>query len=531
LFIFGKWYDLPNLYIFNLMATLALLYLSATYFIAGQWKKEAEATSLVAHLLLPFSTLAVVFTSLQTNLSLYNPEVVWVGFLATAFYVIAYLIKKEVVWAVVAQIVFPFVAFITAKWAGLTTLQSFYCLEIVVVAYLMLAYIAKEFKKSQESQALIITALTLAAGLFLLSIPNEFTAFHQTIFAALPAVYGLAAVYISDNDSYLYYNFAAITIAVYLYFHELLGLQDKNYVLGLAYLALTIVFYAIALLTKERRRAFNAFIYATIFNAALGSIFTSLEPKYFLVGNLIAAGLFLDAAFRFKKYELLYFSNAAFFVGLWSTLRIFDTRIANYPLFFAGLSYSFYVISQLLPEKFRDFYRLTALVGIGANTIIFGLFGQGETASTSYQSAYQTTATTSLATGMERNALLSSYAATFLYAIDAALIKNAALGYFASAVGMFTYLWQMKYLGVTETQVYTLPLGLYFMVLAYLQRIAGRLSTRDLLDYAGLFFLLIPTLFQSFGSESAKYALLLGIEGVAVFGLGTKAASDPLQVS
>ena len=281
-FIFGKWQGWSNLYLFNILAGLALVYLAATYFIPTEHKKESEATSLVAQILLPFSVAATFLTSLQAG-SPYQFEVVLAGFIASLFYILAYFISREISWAVVAEIIFPFVIFTTARWLGLTTLQSFYCLEIVVVAYLTLSYVAREFKKVQESQTLIITALAFAAGLFLLGFPNDFSAFHQTLLATLPAVYSLAAVYISDNDSYLYYNFAAITIAVYLYFHELLGLQDKNYILGLAYLALTVIFYAIALLTRERRTAFNAFIYATIFNAVLGSIFTAPEAKYFQV--------------------------------------------------------------------------------------------------------------------------------------------------------------------------------------------------------------------------------------------------------
>ena len=521
IFIFGKWLELPNLYIFNILAALALVYLATTYFIPSSQKKETEATGLVAHILLPFSALAVIFTSLQITGSLYKPDVVLTGFLATTFYILAYFIRKEITWAVVAQVIFPFVSFITARWLGLSTLDSFYCLEVVVVAYLILSYVARELKKEQESQTLIVIALSFAAGLFILTFPNEFSAFHQTIFAVLPAIYGLAAVYISDNDNYLYYNFAAITISVYLYFYELLGLQDKIYILGLAYLALTIIFYTIALITQGRKTAFTAFIHATIFNAALGSIFTAAEPKYFLVGNLIAAGLFLDAALRFKKHELIYFSNGMAYVALWSGLRIFDTRVANYPLFFAGLSYFIYAVSTTLPKILGDLYRLTGLVGIGANTIVFGLFGQGGTVEATYHSSSYTNQPPMISHELERNALISSYAATFLYIFDAALTKMASFGYFASAVGMFTYLWQMKYLGVTETQAYTLPLGVYFMVLAYLQRIGGRPAARNLLDWVGLFFLFVPTLFQSFGDAGAKYALLLGVEGVVVFGLGT----------
>jgi len=516
-FVFGKWQYLNNLYIFNIIGSLSLLYMAVTYWLAQNWKKEAETTTLVAHVLLPFSVAATVFTAGEAG-SIYTSGVVAAGVLASLFYILAYFIRRELMVAVVAQVVFPVTVFITARWLSLTTLQAFYILEAVVAGYLMLSYLVRKVYQ-QESQTLIITALAFAAGLFVLSFPNEFSAFHQTVLAAIPAVFGLAAVYISDNDSYLYYNFAAIVISIYLYFHDLLGIGDKPHLIGAAYLAVTLIFYFCALITQGRKSAFNAFIHATIFNAALASVFTAQRPAYFLLANLAAAGLFLDSALRFKKAHLIYFSNAMVFVGLWSALRIFDARLAYYPLYFAGLSYAFYSVSQVLPEGFKNFYRLTALVGSGATVALFGLISQSEPGGYySYSQGRYVKET--MFNDLERNALMSSYAATFLYAFDATLVKNAALGYFASAVGMFTYLWQMKFLGVSETQAYTLPLGVYFMVLAYLQRISGKFANRDILDYVGLFFLLFPTLIQSFGDSGAKYALLLGLEGVVVLALG-----------
>ena len=62
------------------------------------------------------------------------------------------------------------------------------------------------------------------------------------------------------------------------------------------------------------------------------------------------------------------------------------------------------------------------------------------------------------------------------------------------------------------------------MTLAYLQRMKGSLSNQDLLNYVGLFILLVPTFMQSFGVDGAKYALLLGVEGIVIFSLGNSLA-------
>ena len=62
------------------------------------------------------------------------------------------------------------------------------------------------------------------------------------------------------------------------------------------------------------------------------------------------------------------------------------------------------------------------------------------------------------------------------------------------------------------------------MTLAYLQRMKENLSNQDLLNYVGLFILLVPTFMQSFGVDGARYALLLGVEGIVIFSLGNSLA-------
>jgi hypothetical protein len=516
LFLTGKYLYIGTSPILIFIQILTIVYLSVSYFLAKYLKKEAEYISLAAHFLMPVSAISTALLVAFSG-SIYTAELVLAGFFATAFYFLAYFVNKDNSFAVLAEIILPLTVFVGARWLNFSTLSSFYVLEVVLTCYLIIAFTVRRIRKV-ETQTLTITALTFAASLFLLSLVNGFSPFHQTIFAAIPAIFGLSAIYISGKYEYLYYNFAFINIAVYLYFNELLGLSDKMYIVGLAYMSLAIIFYFISTITKGRKGAFEAFIQVTIFNALLGSVLTSYKPEYFLIANLIAAFLALDASFRYKQHGLIYVSNLMFYFALWSILRVFDARTIYYPLFFTGLSYALYAVSAILPENINAFYRYSGLIGIGVNTLIFGILGQDN--QRSYYDFHSGSMHYIKETLLERSALISSYAATFLYSLDAMRIKKAAFGYFASAVAILTYLWQMKYLGFTETQTYTLPLGLYFMVLAYLQKKSGKREISSLLDYTGLFILFIPTLFQSFGPLGAKYALLLGIEGVIVFALG-----------
>jgi hypothetical protein len=122
---------------------------------------------------------------------------------------------------------------------------------------------------------------------------------------------------------------------------------------------------------------------------------------------------------------------------------------------------------------------------------------------------------------MEKYSLISSYAAFLLFSFDAFSKNSGAFGYAESAIGMVTYLWQIHFLGITNSQYYTLAIGLYFLVLSYLRRKARDPNIKQLFDIIGTFFLIVPTWFQSLGADGLIYAFILGICGATllVFGI------------
>jgi hypothetical protein len=79
---------------------------------------------------------------------------------------------------------------------------------------------------------------------------------------------------------------------------------------------------------------------------------------------------------------------------------------------------------------------------------------------------------------------------------------------------MGTFLWQVNYLGVTESLVYSVALGLYFMALAFSRKIKDDFDGQKLLDGIGLFILLLPPTVSSFGENAVKYSATLGVAGI-----------------
>jgi hypothetical protein len=516
-FIVGSWLSLSALPIIIILEILAWIYIGSSYLIRS-FVKESAVSALAANIIVPFSLLWLLFEATEPN-SFFTGPVVLAAATGSFYYALAYLLKRKSIYLVLFGVLLPITTFLFGRWLGLDDLQSYYLIECLLFGFIAISFLLKKWS-SQDSGALTVVSLMYAAFTFVLVFGEGYSAFHETLFAALPAVLGLIAVYAQKDSKYLYYNIIFLIIAVFLYFNSLLGLEDQSQYAGGAYIALTIVFYLLALSTRKFKGAFAAFTFGAVLTALLGHFLTLEHDTYFFFGNITVAAIFADYGIRYRNFQYIYISNLFIYLALWTILRRFEVQTILYPLFFTGLSYAFYLATQGLSDSLKHFYRLTALVGSGATTVVFGLLSQTEPGGYYSTSQGKYVYDSSFA-GLEKTALVSSYAAAFIYSVDATLVKKASLGYFASAVGMFTYLWQMKFLGVTETQVYTLALGVYFMVLAYFQRIAGNFANRDLLNYVGLAFLFVPTFFQSFSDGGAKYALLMGVEGLIVFALGT----------
>lgn len=200
---------------------------------------------------------------------------------------------------------------------------------------------------------------------------------------------------------------------------------------------------------------------------------------------------------------MIYVSNTFLLFSLFNFLRYYNIDNTLHPFFYAAASYIFYGISVFIDKRFQEAYRASALVTSVITPIFFGL------------------KSISFAGGvLERNAIMTSYAATVLFGFDVYLRKVPNFGYITSALGMLSYLWQIKYNGVTENLAYTLPLGVYFLILAYTRKIKNDRDGRQMLDLLGLFFLLMPPLFLSFGDEAMKYSVTLGLVGIALLGVG-----------
>jgi len=91
--------------------------------------------------------------------------------------------------------------------------------------------------------------------------------------------------------------------------------------------------------------------------------------------------------------------------------------------------------------------------------------------------------------------------------------KSDAAEYFSYGFGVVAVEWWLKYLSVTELQVYMIINSAYFATLAYLRNLKNDQKSMDVLTYFALGFLTIPMYFQVWGIEKERLA-----RGIIFFG-------------
>ena len=110
----------------------------------------------------------------------------------------------------------------------------------------------------------------------------------------------------------------------------------------------------------------------------------------------------------------------------------------------------------------------------------------------------------------------ASYLISCLFAYDYLQKPNFDKRYITLGVFLLTYFWQVNYLEITNPQAYSLPLGIYFLLLGYWELLQNKPDNANLLDTIGFFCILFTTTIQAFDPQTPTYALLLGSYGIII---------------
>lgn len=457
--------------------------------------------TLSAHVTMPLA-LFFGFAIASSQGSLYTMEASIAVVLGSLYYLVSYSLDPKEQYIAASALLFPVSVFLFARWFGMSDVFTYYMLDIVFVFYLGISYVLKE-NKFKAYEMITIISLSYTAVLLLYALGTDFSKIHVVMLSAIPTVLGLVAYILFNRAWYLYYNGIFLAVTMYLITANIIIIPDKYAYLGIVYGLVSVFFYLPIIASLQKKEEMQAYFAIAVFHGILCLSLVAYKPLFLLGMSSIYGCIFLDAAYRVKQKQLLYFSNAFFYLAVWAGLHYWNVQESWYVLVFTVFSLGIYMVSFIHKEVA---YRNTGLLGVGISTILFGILGN-----TSY--GVSTTET-------ERNGLISSYLSFFLFSFDSIVGDKRERKYFASAVGMFTYLWQMQFLGYTQWQVFAFPLGVYFIALAYVQKIKKNIEQSKTLDSAGLFILFGSLFLQSFERNGFYYAIMLMGEGIAFFAAG-----------
>ncbi|HSW88300.1 MAG TPA: DUF2157 domain-containing protein [Candidatus Saccharimonadales bacterium] len=510
-FSFVNAYQLTNdFYILAAMlSSIVLLATSLTYKRISDKNQKlfTRPLSLTAHVTLPASLLYGFVIALNSN-SLATLESTVSIFLASGFYVMSYIYFKKIPFLVVGQILLSVAILILGNWLHFENYTLVYILMLFALYEVFLGYIFETRSLPKESETITLMAIAKLTLFFLFGIFLEVTSFHLFVFSLTCILGGIFAFVVRKNTAYIGYSFVAAAVAAYILYVNVFHFDDQLHGLGIIYALFGTVSYALLLYFKKRREYFTIFNLATIFFYILAVIFTITSAGYCLLVSVIIYGLLLSGWYSFSEKKLLYISNVMLSFSLWNLLQALSISYDYYPLAYSALYTTYYLVSVNLPDTYQQIYRLSSMIGLIATPILFGSY--------SYEYGLFTTVNRIL----EKNALITAYVATAIYALDYVKYKTKNMAYVASAMGMITFLWQINILNISETQAYTLPLSFYFFGLAYLQKKTTKSQKRDILNFTGIFFLLTPSFLQSFGEKAMQYSVLFGFEGIVLLMAG-----------
>ena len=436
-----------------------------------------------------------------TNNTLLISEVIFSTFVGFSYYALSFWLTKNKIYLLICEVVLLWFFNLLLQWMGVSQLHVLYILGVICGVYLIVSRIIQS-RYTQESELTLHLSIIAPIVIFTFGLVVPHTGDELLLLSIFPALYAILGFVF--NRSVLFFGIHVLfeLVAGYLFVFEFLNIGSKYEMLGMIYLGFAILYYVVSNLLKDNRDVSRAHLAGAIINAAWAIVFTFTVPKTGAVVAIIGAALSYHYHIANKQKYGLYVGSLLSVCALYQILRGWGVDLFWYPLAFIMLFLIKYVVYAVFIEKdFAKDLRTISLVGAFLSVPLFGIYSM-------------------IIHEFELSALMSAYILTVIIAFDAWHTREKYFGYLASFVGMITYFWQIKYLVQTEYQMYLLPLGIYFLVLSYFTKDEDNKDITQGLEYGGLFILLVPLLFQSFGENGFYYSLLLALEGIIVLVLG-----------
>ncbi len=492
----------------------SIVLLSISLYLKKQQDSDAtlflQPFAITANITMPVAIAYALFlTSQSAHFTIQSTGSILLG---CFFYLLSYRFFKKSEYLFAAQILFTLGLIYLGFWLHLSTLNVLYILMASLIANLSLVVYFTNRKMQQETiVAAIFSVVKPAVIFFFAQMNDDITPVHLIVFANITMIVGIALTMIRKNAWYLSLSSIFLSIGIYVLMVDQFKFEDKLYVLGLLYTVVAAGWYVAGSIVKKNPRDLAVCLFSCAYFFVLSTGFIGDSWKYQLFNAVSMSVIAYLAFYQYKVKQVIYLGNTLLAFAVFTLLKLMNIHIEFYPFVFVALSYVYYLFSTAITNGPAMEFRISGLLGAVLAPVIFGFYSYNYDYDMYYDNGLPLFSNHLL----EKYSLISSYITFLLYGFDASSRKSARMGYTASVIGMLTYLWQLFYLGIHETQYYTFVIGAYFFTLAYIQRRKHNISLKQLFDILATFFLMVPTWFQSFGDNGAGYALVLGMIGVS----------------
>ena len=498
IFVLCRFVGVPLLLSLNIVQVLGILYAIASYQLGERVSGEKVSLVSISNGVLPALGFGIGVIATQSSDGFFVKEVVFSSFLGVLYYSINYLKTKSKTYFLLSEVSSVLFITIFMRWAHVEVSHILYALNIVFAAFLALGYLFRKIHNDESYISILVgvfgSVLVFLAHIIFVGSDGLF------YFALFPAVYSLVSFVLLRSEGlfggYLFFQ----CVAVFLFGQEFLENTAGMEMIAFIYLAFCVFYYGLIFFVKNERTQ-NMLLAGTAINGFLAHVFGVRVAGY----ELIVASV--EGVIAYSWYVITN-KSYGFFAGLlMSILAMFVfgyvwPESAFQPILFVALySFVYGLFAVQRAGAFATRIRNISLTGALATVLFF------------FMVKY-------IMTDLGIPALISSYFLTILFAFDAYYVREKNFGYIASIIGMFTYFWQVYVLGQTEYQVYLLPMGVYFLVLSYFTRNEKNRDIPKSFTYGGLFILLVPLMFQTFGDQGFYYSILLGVEGMLLLSYG-----------
>lgn len=492
---------------------LAALMSSFILLITGLFAKKGDTQNynhfglpmeISAQVIMPITLFYGLIVAASDNL-LFSLEGSASIFISSLFYFILYLEVKKPYALAATQLLLPIGFYLLYGWLDISKAYLLYTVGFIGLIYLYSSLLLKDKNTSDEMDISLFSGTTLSIFVFILSFAFNLPIWEKLMFSFFPIGAGISVAYIKKEINFAYISTAFIIISSWIFVTLLLP-YPHNKVTYIAFIltGFGIAFFLENIRFKQSKRISDFLTVNTTVFISISIALSLSHPTIESILFLIASVIFWIARLVWGNPNLTYGMTAGLYISLFFAMQSMKIDGPLYPLVFTALSIILYAY-QLATKRHVNEFCNTALVTQGALAFIYS------TNIFIYSFPSQNLEYLRL------NSLLTIYATMVFFFVDSYLREEPNVDYAASFFGLFALLAQLKYSGMENLLYYSIPTGIYLLIMGEVRK-KHEGDSAAFLDFMGNTILLIFPFIMSY--DKSYYSLVLGTIGIILLSIG-----------